>query len=125
MMVQINETHVGRYAWTVRAGKNSHGTTQIATGQTVEILRVESPLSYLDGPEYNEVFVRSTGSGVTCPMQARDLVLFDECPEVTWRELKEALRPLKAFAGQDEIALGAAADAVLELVARKAMVAGR
>lgn len=44
-------------------------------------------------------------------------------PDVTWRELKDKLRPLKAFEGQDEIALGAAADAVLELLSEKSAVA--
>lgn len=40
-------------------------------------------------------------------------------PLVTWADLKDKLRPLKAFAGQDEIALGAAADAVQELLAER------
>ena len=44
----------------------------------------------------------------------------EPAPVVTWRELKDALRPLKAFADQDEIALGAAADAVQALLAGSA-----
>ncbi|MFC5268498.1 hypothetical protein ACFPJ1_40870 [Kribbella qitaiheensis] len=131
-MIVIEAKHVGRTAKTLLAGTNSHGTTEIATGAKVEIQDVFLPFSHLDGPDRAQVVVRDIEHGRVCSMEARHLQLLTDTvgpsdrpvvashPDVTWGELKDALRPLNAFADQDEIALGAAADAVLELLAGKA-----